>query len=154
MPEITQFPIRKIISQKLKQQENPPPAWLGLLCLGVGIFLFLVYFNVIASSEASFNYGRTPILFVAILFFSTGVYVVLYNKKIIKSDGVWPKIFGPIFYLSLLAIFQIVVCKEIFIKKNLEPKNIFLAGVTIFFDVLAVIMIIISFTKKQKNNQL
>lgn len=136
----------------IPQSNEPPKTWLGILSLMVGIFLLLVYFNIIFSQENQFNYGRIPIFFVGIAFSLVGVYIIWYNKNPKIVETYIAKIFGLIFYLSILAPFHIVLYED-YLNQNIPLFNFILKEVVAVFTIgvfdLILIFIILHFIYKR-----
>lgn len=138
--------------------KNPPKMWLGILCLLVGIFLTLVYFNIIPSQEASFDYGRLPVLFISLAFVIAGGYSILYNlnKKIAKSP--FSKVVFITFSMFLLIPFHIIIYQN-YLRAGSFHEFIFgNFGITLIvtlFDLIFIYALIyFSYKKlKEKNRQ-
>lgn len=139
----------------VKVSKTPPKMWLGVLCLLVGIFSILVYFNVIPSEEESFDYGRLLVFFVSISFAVMGIYIISYNlnKKIVHS--VFSKIFFIIFSLSMLMALHIVAYVEYLKISSFYDIFInnrwFLFILIIIFDLIFIYAIVYSLIKILKN---
>ncbi len=104
--------INIFFQKKVPVSKIYPKMWLGVLCFLIGVFLILVYFNVIHSSEKISDYDRLIILFISISFAVLGIYIISYNinKKIINS--IFSKITMVIFSLSMLIAFHILAYIE------------------------------------------
>lgn len=138
--------------------KNPSKTWLcilGIICVIVGVFYILVYFNIIPSQDTSFSYlDRLPVLFVSIAFADIGIYMVwlIVNPKISKSTI--PRVFMVIFSLSLLTAFHIVAY-DIY-KNTPSVFNELLSGYWLMllliaiFDLIFIYAVIYFFYKKLK----
>lgn len=122
--------------KEVPMSKTPPKMWLGMLGLLVGIFLILVYFNIIPSQEKISDYDRLIILFISISFAVVGIYIISYNinKKIINS--IFSKITFFMFSLSMLIAFHIAAYIE-YLRIN-SFYDIFLNNRWVLFLILAI----------------
>lgn len=84
----------------------------GILAVIIGIFFFLIYFNILPTLETSFKYGRIAALSLALLFSLYGITITFSSGLGIKIPKIVSKVLLIVILALMLVLFHKVYSKE------------------------------------------